>query len=309
VKVVIAGGSGYIGRHLAARLRAEQHQVVILSRAAQAAPGAGAGTAAGARSVVWDASTASGSWVSELNGADAVVNLAGTSIGARWTRKNMAAILGSRLAATGALVSAIGKLDRRPAVLVSASGIDFYGNRGDELVDENSAAGDSFLADVCRQWETAAEAASPLGVRVVRIRTSMVFGRGAPAFGLLTLPFRLFAGGPLGNGRQWFTWIHVDDLVALYRRSLGDSTLSGPINAVAPDLRRQRDVAAEIGRVMHRPALLPAPAPMLRLALGRQSELLLHGRRAVPTVAQAHGFNFMYGTLPVALQQALKPTT
>ena len=309
MKVVIAGGSGYIGRHLAARLRAEQHQVVILSRAAQAAPGAVAGTAAGARSAVWDASTASGSWVSELNGADAVVNLAGTSIGARWTRKNMAAILGSRLAATGALVSAIRKLDRRPAVLVSASGIDFYGNRGDELVDENSAAGDSFLADVCRQWETAAEAASPLGVRVVRIRTSMVFGRGAPAFGLLTLPFRLFAGGPLGNGRQWFTWIHVDDLVALYRRSLGDSTLSGPINAVAPDLRRQRDVAAEIGRVMHRPALLPAPAPMLRLALGRQSELLLHGRRAVPTVAQAHGFDFMYGTLPVALQQALKPTT
>ena len=139
------------------------------------------------------------------------------------------------------------------------------------------------------------------------VRTALVFGRGALAFRLLTLPFRVFAGGPLGDGRQWFTWIHIDDLVGLYRLALEDLKVSGPMNAVAPDIRRQGEVAKEIGRQLHRPAIVPAPAPMLRLVLGEQSQLLLDGRRALPARAEAAGYAFRFGGLSEALKDTLRP--
>lgn len=305
MKVLIAGGSGYIGWHLSDSLMKDGHQVVVLTRR-QPQPANGSAP----RMVTWDARSAEGAWVSELSGADAIVNLAGTSIGGlRWTRRHMAEILSSRLGATTALVKAIERTpaDRRPKVLVSASGIDYYGDRGDEMITEESSPGDSFLAHVCQQWEAAAAKAEDLGVRVVRIRTSMVFGRGAPAFRLLVLPFRLFAGGPLGDGRQWFTWIHIDDLVRLYRLGLEEGRLSGPVNAVAPDIRRERELATEIGQVLQRPAIVPAPAFALRLALGQESQLLLHGRHALPARAVSTGFEFRLGNLRQALEEALVP--
>jgi uncharacterized protein len=304
MKILIAGGSGYIGRRLSASLLEDGHEVVVLSRSNRLR----AGTSR-IRFVTWDARTAAAPWLSELNGADGIVNLAGASIGAgRWTRRRMASILASRLQATSAIVEAIAQTPPagRPRVLVNASGIDYYGNRGEEPVTEESGPGDSFLAGVTQQWEASAARAQALGVRVVMVRTALVFGRGALAFRLLTLPFRLFVGGPLGNGRQWFTWIHVDDLVALYRLALEDSRLSGPINAVAPGIRPQREVAQAIGRVLHRPAVMPAPAPLLRLALGKQSELLLHGRRAIPEKAGALGFRFRFADLDEALKNALR---
>ena len=304
MKVLITGGSGYIGRHLSTSLAADGHEVVGLSRRPESAP-----PQSGVRFVKWDARTAEGAWVSELAGAQGIVNLAGASIGkGRWTRRRMAEILSSRLAATSAIVEAIKRTpaDRRVSVLVNASGIDYYGDRGDELVTEESRPGDSFLARVSEQWEVAAREAEPLGLRIVRVRTALVFGRGALAFRLLTLPFRLFAGGPLGDGRQWFTWIHIDDLVGLYRLALEGLQDGGPVNAVAPDIRRQREVAKEIGRVMHRPAIVPAPAPLLRLVLGEQSQLLLHGRRAVPTRAEAAGYRFRFGGLHEALRDTLQ---
>jgi len=291
-----------IGRRLTHSLLGDGHEVVVLTRGAAGAP------KAGLRLVTWDGRTVSGGWVSELSNTAAVVNLAGASIGGgRWTRRRMQEILATRLAATGAIVEAIKRLPdgQRPAVLVSASGIDYYGNRGDEEINEASSPGTSFLASVCRQWEAAADMAAPLGVRVVRVRTSLVIAPEALAFRLLTLPFRLFAGGPLGNGRQWFTWIHVDDIVGLYRLAVERQALSGPINAVAPDVRRQREVATEIGRVMHRPSWLPVPAAALRLVLGRQSELLLDGRHARPQRAEAEGYRFRYGGLREALLAAL----
>ena len=303
MKVLIAGGSGFIGRHLAGSLSGDGHEVVILSRSGRPIDGVPA------RVVQWDARSTAGTWVGELNGANGIVNLAGTSIGAgRWTRRRMAEILSSRLQATGALVQAMQQTPAagRPAVLVNASGIDYYGDRGEEFVNEDSAAGNSFLARVSQQWEGAAKAARPLGVRVVMIRTSLVFGRGALAFRLLTLPSRLFVGGPLGSGRQWFTWIHIDDLVGLYRMALENDRVSGPINAVAPDIRPQREVAKAIGRVLHRPSLIPAPAMMLRLALGDQAQLLLDGRRASAKKAEELGFHFRYGQLDDALAQALQ---
>jgi uncharacterized protein len=304
MKVVISGGSGYIGCRLGENLLRDGHEVVVLTR------GKAGQSSSGPRAVVWDAATPNGAWTSELSGAEAIVNLAGANLGSwPWTRRAMAEILASRLKATSALVGAVERqpADRRPAVLVSASGIDYYGDRGEEVVTEDSGPGDSFLASVCQQWEQAAEKATALGMRVVRIRTSLVFGRGAPAFQLLTLPFRLFAGGPLGNGRQWFTWIHVDDIIGLYRLALESSLLSGPINAVAPDIRRQREVAQEIGRVLHRPAFLPAPAPMLRLVLGAQAQLLLDGRKALPRQAERAGYRFRFGDLPEALASTLRP--
>ena len=306
MKVLISGGSGFIGSHLVASLVQDGHEVVVLTRRPPETSESGKGV----RYVTWDPRSAKGDWVMELSGAQGVVNLAGTSIGSwPWTRQKMAELLSSRLSATAALVQGLERTpaQRRPAVLVSASGIDYYGDRGEEAITEDSHAGDSFLARLSEQWEAEAAKAQPLGVRVVRIRTAMVFGREAPAFRLLTLPFRLFAGGPLGNGRQWFTWIHVDDIVGLYRLALEDPRVSGPVNAVAPDVRREREVAKEIGRVLRRPALLPAPAFALKLVLGKEAQLLLHGRHARPAKALAYGYRFRMGGLHEALEETLRP--
>jgi len=304
MKVLISGGSGMIGRHLMTGLVKDGHEGVILTRRPETkkAPD-------GVRYVTWDARSASGNWVEELSGAQAIVNLAGASIGTwPWTRQRMAQLLSSRLTATSALVQALERTPAafRPSVLVSASGIDYYGDRGDEVITEESHAGDSFLARLSEQWETAAQKAEPLGVRVVRILTAMVFCREANAFQLLTLPFRLFVGGPLGNGRQWFTWIHIDDIVGIYRLALEDARVSGPVNAVAPDIRRERDVAKEIGRVLHRPALIPVPAFVLKLVLGKEAQLLLHGRRAEPAKALGYGYRFRMGGLREALEETLR---
>jgi uncharacterized protein len=304
MKVLIAGGSGYIGRRLAPSLLTDGHDVIVLTRKPAAENPLGV-----ARTITWDARSASGDWVKEMAGAQGVVNLAGASVGGgRWTRGRMAQLLSSRLDATSAIVQAIERTpaDRRPSVLLNASGIDYYGHRGEEIITEGGPPGDSFLARMSQQWETAALKAEGLGVRVVRMRTSMVFGRGAPAFNLLTLPVRLFAGGPFGSGRQWFTWIHIDDIVGLYRFGFENNRLSGAVNAVATDIRRQFDVAKEIGQVLHRPTWFPTPAPLLRLALGAQAELLLDGRKAVPEKAIAAGYRFQFGGLPQALEDILR---
>jgi len=300
MKVLISGGSGFIGSHLVESLAKDGHEVVVLTRRPETTH-----PTKGVRSVIWDAHSANGDWVKELSGAQGIVNLAGASIGSwPWTRQKMAGLVSSRLSATGALVQALEQTpaERRPPVFVSASGIDYYGDRGDEAITEESHAGDSFLARLSEQWETAAQKAQPLGVRVVRIRTAMVFGREAFAFRLLTLPFRLFVGGPLGNGRQWFTWIHIDDIVGLYRLALEDPRVSGPVNAVAPDVRREREVAKEIGLVLHRPSLLPVPAFALKLVLGKEAQLLLHGRHAEPAKARGYGYQFRFGGLHEALE-------
>jgi uncharacterized protein len=304
MKVLIAGGSGYIGRRLSGSLVKAGHDVIVLSRQPKSES-----PPSGVRYLTWDARSGDGGWVKELAGAQGIVNLAGATIGSwPWTRRRMAEMLSSRLAATAALVQALERLpaEGRPSVLISASGIDYYGDRGDEVITEDSQPGDSFLARLSLQWENAAQKAEPLGLRVVRMRTSMVFGRDAPAFNLLTLPVRLFAGGPLGSGRQWFTWIHIDDIVGLYRFGLENEQLSGAVNAVATDVRRQVEVAKEIGRILHRPTWFPAPAPLLRVALGAMSELLLDGRKAVPEKAKAAGYRFAFGGLPQALEEALR---
>lgn len=284
MKVIVAGGSGYIGRALTASLRADGHETVVVSRRPDPAG-----------SVGWDAVAR------EVDGADAVVNLAGAPIGGlHWTARRKQAILSSRVETTRALAGAITAVPQRPRVCVTASGIDYYGDSGDQLVDESAPAGGSFLARVCVAWEAAAAGAP---VRHVAIRTPLVIGRGAQAVRLIALPFRLFAGGPVGDGRQLFPWVHVDDIVRIYRRAIDDDQLSGPVNAVAPQQLRQREAAKEFGAVLHRPAILPAPAFALRLALGEQADLLLHGQRAVSR--KLGELEFRYRALRVALEDAI----
>jgi uncharacterized protein (TIGR01777 family) len=300
MKFVISGGSGFIGSHLTADLVREGHEVVVLTRGTPPSK-------PGVRNVSWAPETPDGTWAVELRGADAIINLAGSNVGTRWTRKRKAQLIDSRVIPTSTLVEALQRMPAsdRPPTLVSAAGIDYYGDRRDDTpVAEDGPRGDSFLARMGQLWEEAAQKAETLGVRVVRIRTAMVFGKEAPAFRLIVLPVRLFVG-PLGDGRQWFTWIHIDDLVGLYRLALWDGRLSGPLNATAPDVRRQVEVAREIGRVLHRAPVIPVPAPLLKLALGQESELLLHGRRAVPAKAEAMGYSFRFGGLPEALENLL----
>lgn len=282
MKVVLGGGSGYVGRALIASLLADGHEVVVVSRNR---PGA----------VSWDGVG------DAVDGADAVVNLAGTPIGSlRWTSGRKQSILSSRVETTRALARAIEAAKRRPAVFVTASGIDYAGDTGDAIVDESAPPGDSFLARVSVAWEAAAAEAP---VRHVAVRTSLVIGRGAEAVQLMALPFRLFVGGRAGDGRQWFPWVHIDDLVRIYRLAIDDPKLAGPLDAVAPEQLRQRDAAREFGAVLHRPALAPAPAFALRLLLGEQADLLLHGQRAVST--KLGGFEFRYRGLRAALENAL----
>jgi uncharacterized protein (TIGR01777 family) len=285
MKVVVAGGSGFVGRALVASLRADGHEAVVVTRSPDPRDNLSQG---------WER-------VGEaVDGADAVVNLAGESVGGRWTEARRKRILGSRVGTTTRLVAAIAAAERRPRVFVCASGIDYAGDSGEAIVAEDAAPGDTFLARVCRAWEDAA-ARSP--VRWVALRTPLVVGAEADALRLMALPFRLFVGGRLGSGRQWFPWIHLDDLVRIVRRAILDESLAGPVHAVAPQQLRQRDAARDLGRVLHRPAVVPAPALALRALLGPQADLLLHGQRAVST--KLDGYEFRYRTLRAALEDAL----
>jgi hypothetical protein len=284
MRVVVAGGSGLIGRSLGGRLKGAGHDVIVVTRKPESAA-----------EVAWDEVGKA------IDGAGAVVNLAGASIGGgRWTSGRKREILASRVESTEALTAAIAAATARPGVLVNASGIGIYGDAGDAVVDETTPAGSDFLADVCVAWEAAA-ARSP--VRWVAVRTALVVGRGAQALKLMTLPYRLGAGGRLGNGRQWFPWIHLDDLASIYLRAIDDETLQGPVNAVGPQQLRQAEAAQEIGRVLHRPSLVPTPAIALRAVLGEQADLLLHGQRAVSH--RLEGIELRHATLRSALEEAL----
>ncbi|MBO0687970.1 MAG: TIGR01777 family oxidoreductase, partial [Candidatus Dormibacteraeota bacterium] len=266
-RIVVAGGTGYIGTHLLQELAEAGHEATVLTRRP---PGGTGDLPGGARAVPWDPDRPGPALVRALSGAAAVVNLAGTSIGGRpWTPRRRVAILQSRLRATKALVDAVGELDpsQRPGVLVSASGIDYYGDRGEEPVPETAPAGSSFLASVCRLWEAEAHKAEAAGLRVAVLRTGLVLSRTSPALRLWTLPFRLFVGGPAGSGRQWVSWIHLDDVVGLYRLAVEDVQVAGPVNLASPNPCRNAELAAATGRGLGRPAGLRAPAPLLRAGL------------------------------------------
>lgn len=294
MKIVISGGTGFIGRALVGLLRHEGHDVFILTRrAARHIPGVTV--------VRWDGSTR-GSWERIVNGADALINLAGESIAdRRWTRTRKQAIVDSRVGTTRLLVEACTTLSNAPRILINASAIGYYGSRGDELLSEPSEAGSGFLAELCREWEQAALEAESLGMRVIRLRTGMVLDRDGGALPRMMLPFRLFLGGPVAPGTQWVSWIHLDDVIRLIDWAIHTPSVTGAVNAVAPGAVQMHTFAAALGQALGRPSWLPIPTPALRLALGELSTLLTSGQRVQPAAALAHGFSFRYTSLLPAL--------
>jgi uncharacterized protein (TIGR01777 family) len=297
MRVVIAGGSGLLGGLLGDALQREGHDLVVLTRGQARRNG-------GTRYVTWTPDgTASGPWTTEIEGASAVVNLAGESIaGHRWTARHKERIRESRVMATRSLVTAIGHAAQPPGVLISGSAVGYYGPCGDEVVTESTLAGGDFLASVAVAWEAEALAAEDR-TRVVLIRTGIVLARDGGALPEMLPPFWFGAGGPVGSGRQYWPWIHWRDWVDLARFAIRTPALSGPLNATAPAPVTNRDFARALGRAIRRPAFMPAPAFALRLLLGEMADaLLLSGQRAVPAKAEELGFSFTYGAVDHALQ-------
>jgi uncharacterized protein (TIGR01777 family) len=297
MKVVIAGGTGFLGQPLAHALSAAGSEVVILTRGI---PPARAGSL---RFVAWSPTGGSGPWSAELEDATAVINLAGESIASRrWSAEHKRQILSSRVQTTRALVAAVLASTRPPHVFISGSAVGYYGPRGDETVTEEQPAGSDFLAKVCEAWESEASGAGKSS-RVICVRTGLVLDRDGGALPQMLLPFKLGAGGPLGSGRQYWPWIHRDDWVALLRWTIDTSAVAGPVNATAPNPVTNAEFAKALGRAMHRPAFMPAPAFALRVAVGEMADpLLLSGQRAIPAKAQRLGFAFRHTQVDGALK-------
>jgi len=298
MRIVIAGGSGLLGGLLRDALRRDGHDIVILTR------GQGSHDHAEAtRFVTWTPDGTIGPWAAELEGAAAVVNLAGESIaGRRWSAAHKQRILDSRIFATRSLAAAIARATRPPGVLLSGSAVGYYGPRGDEIVTESTPAGGDFLARVGLAWESEALAVADR-IRVVLARTGIVLSRDGGALPPMLLPFWLGAGGPMGSGRQFWPWVHWRDWVDLVRFAIRTPAASGPINITAPTPVTNRDFVKALGRAMHRPAFLPTPGFALKIILGEMAEpLILTGQRAVPTRAEELGYSFTYPTVDQALQ-------
>jgi uncharacterized protein (TIGR01777 family) len=303
MKIVIAGGSGFLGRPLAAALAADHHDVVTLSRSADAGPGQ-----ARSRVVAWNPDGTSGPWAAEIDGAGAVVNLAGESIaGKRWSDEQKRRILDSRVRATRSLVAAVQAARIPPPLFLNGSAVGYYGPRGDEKISESTPPGTDFLANVCTHWEAEAAGAATAATRVVCVRTGIVLERDGGALPQMLPPFRFGAGGPVGSGRQYWPWIHRADWIAMVQWAIRTPAVSGAINGTAPNPVTNAQFARALGRAMHRPAFMPAPAFALKLMLGEMADsLLLSGQRAVPERPGQLGFTFRYSRVDEALAALFK---
>jgi uncharacterized protein (TIGR01777 family) len=276
--VAVTGASGFIGRPLTERLQREGHQVRPIS-------------------------LRDGVRAEQLAGCAAVVNLAGEPVAQRWTVAARERIRSSRIDGTRALVEAM--RGHAPQVLISSSAVGYYGSRGDEILTENSGAAQDFLGQICVEWEREAQAALGLGVRVACLRTGVVLGPGGGALQQMLLPFRLGLGGPVGGGKQWMSWIHIDDLTALISFLLKESTVRGAFNAVSPHPVTNREFTRALGRTLRRPAFLPVPAAALKLMLGQMSQVVLASQRVIPEAASRAGFTFDYPDIFGALAKIL----
>ncbi len=303
MRVIVAGASGLIGRKLCAKLRQRGDSVVALVRRVEPS----AAWAAGLEQLAWDGRS-QGGWSSAIDGADAVVSLAGAPVGGkRWSEAYKREILDSRVLSSRALVEAMRAAKARPRAFVAGSAIGFYGFHGDEVIDESAAPGSDFLADVCRQWEDESRKADALSVRTVLLRTGIVLAREGGALQQMLPPFKAFVGGPIGDGKQWFSWIHVDDEVGLIEHAL-DRELRGPLNATAPEAVTMKDFCKALGRALGRPSWLPVPGFALRVGLGEFASMLTEGQRVSPKAALASGYSFHFPALQAALADVLGPS-
>ncbi len=295
MKIILAGGSGFIGRRLSRALVLAGHSVVLLTRGEKASDLPGVETRR------WLAPGAEG-WESVLDGADAVVNLCGEGVAdAPWTASRRRKLVDSRLDSTAALVAAITKAKKKPGVLVNASAVGYYPLDAGRALAETDAPGAGFLADLCARWEKEARAAEAHGTRVVLLRIGVVLGAGGGALGRMLLPFKLGMGGRLGDGTQWFPWVHLDDVVGMTMAALSDAKWRGPYNAVAPEPATNAEFTAALGRALGRPTVLPVPAFALKLALGEMSSMLLGSQKVVPAAAVGAGYVFKKPGLDAAL--------
>ncbi len=304
MKIVISGGTGFIGRALCRALVAEDHDVVALSRRTGEAVGR---LGPAVRIVEWDGLTA-GPWERELDSADAVINLAGAPIAeARWSPERKRVIYDSRIVATRLLAQALDRVSGRPRVFLSASGVGYYGPRDDRPLLEDAPPGTGFLAELCVAWEREAMQAQGAGARVVYLRFGMVLEKDGGALPKMLPSFRAFVGGPIGPGTQWVSWIHRQDLIGMMEWVLAAPRVSGPVNAVAPGAVTMREFCATLGRVLRRPSWLPVPGMVLRLTLGELATVLTTGQRVLPGVAQQGRYRFRYSSLEPALQAIFGP--
>jgi uncharacterized protein (TIGR01777 family) len=300
MNITITGATGLIGTRLVRALRDRGDDVTVLSRSPEKAR-----RALGVEAVAWDP-LAGPAPATGLEGRDAVVHLAGEPVAQRWSGGAKQRIRDSRETGTRNLVAGLRAADPRPGVLVSSSAVGYYGKHGDEVVGESAPAGDDFLAQVCAAWEREADAAGELGVRVVKVRTGVVLDRDGGALKTMLPPFRLGVGGPVAGGRQYLPWIHVDDLVGMYLKALGDPSWSGAYNGSAPTPVTNKDFSRALGRALRRPAVAPVPGLALRLLYGDMAEVVTEGQRAVPERALAGGYAFRHAELDEALADTLR---
>jgi uncharacterized protein len=302
MKIVISGGTGFIGTALLDALSSANHEVICLSRSGSA----GRTAHANVRYELWDGS-GSGAWISIVDGADAVVNLAGASLSQRWTAAHKKRIVDSRLGTTRSIVDAIRRAHTRPAVLINGSAVGYYGNVDTGDVTEKHPKGEGFLADTCEQWEVEARGVESLGVRLVLLRTSVVLDSGSIALQRMALPFKLFVGGPVGSGNQWFPWVHRRDVVGVILDALTNTRLSGPVNVAAPEAVTMKQFCVALGDALRRPSWAPpVPGFVLRTVLGEMATMVTTGQKVVPEVLTQEGYGFEFARLDQALADALK---
>ncbi len=298
--VLISGATGFVGRALCERLAADGHRLRAFSRSPQRAEA----SLPSVQFFAWDAEKEEPPPAS-LDGVDAVIHLAGEPVFGRWTQAKKQAIVSSRVDSTQRLVSAIGRREHKPAALICASAIGYYGDRGEQELTESDPPGDDFLAETSVAWERTARDAAQYGVRVVNLRIGVVLALGGGALGQMLTPAKLGLGGPLGSGKQWWSWISRDDLIALISFLL-ISDYAGPVNATAPHPVRQADFAKTLGRVLGRPSFLPAPAFALKLILGGFATELLTSKKVLPAAAGRLGFRFQDPDLDPCLRRLLR---
>ncbi len=303
-RVVVTGATGLIGQRLCARLSERGYEVIVFSRnpeqARKVVPGA-------ASYVAWTPTEQHEQWCRSIHGIYGLIHLAGAPVfGKRWSAAYKMRIRDSRILGTRGLVNAILEADEKPAVFLSGSAVGYYGFSDSTRLDETAPPGDDFLARVCVEWEQEGSKAEDAGVRTVLLRTGIVLDRKEGALPKMLLPFRLFAGGPILPGSQWFSWIHLEDEVGLIIKALEDEQMTGPLNLTGPEPQTNRDFCATLGKVIRRPSWLPVPGFGLKLLLGEVGDMLTEGQRAIPQKALDQGYTFAYPTAEAALRDLLR---